>query len=340
MNELILRAASLEDSEAVFTWRNDPISRSFFIESSAIDRQEHEIWYRQSLESPDRHLFIGEVANHRVGVVRYDATGLSDSLKASINLDPNWRHRGYGQQFLEDSRPLLARNLDFKRLKLEAEIKPGNVASIKCFERAGYVNQKTTTSDGLLRLECSWPNFDAVICLSNAFDSYLKLNEESRERLDLAAQIFKAYEARKLVTLGWAYHAGTPVSLAQAMASYAQTHHQIAQQDIHIEARPKDTVGEAIYLATDCLPRYHWKYIAIVTGDWHLPRARHVFAHIFGSHCQISWFTIASADSYHRVEHSNRSQELFDAMVKNIPAGDVENLYSVIRKEHPLYRTT
>ena len=340
MNEFSLREASLEDSEAVFIWRNDPISRSFFIESSVIDRQDHEIWYQKSLESPHKHLFIGEVAKQSVGIVRYDATDLNGTLKASINLDPSWRHQGYGQKLLEDSRPLLAKNLNFIRLRLQAEIKPSNVASIKCFERAGYVNEKAITKEGMLRLECRWPNFDAVICLSNAFDSDLKLNEESTQRLDLSAQIFKAYGASKFVTLGWAYHAGTPVSLARAMAGYAQTHHKIAEQDIHVEERPKDTVGEAIYLAADCLPRYNWKSIAIVTGDWHLPRAKHVFAHIFGSHCQMSWFTIASADCYHRLEHFNRSQDLFDVMVKNIPAGDVENLLFVIRKKHPLYKQT
>lgn len=338
MADLVLRPALPEDSEAILIWRNDPVSRSFFKDSNIISRQDHETWYHKSLECVDRFLFIGEIAGDRVGIVRYEPTGIEGEFEVSINLNPEWRNRALGKSLLEESRPILAKNLGFEQLKLRAEIKPGNTASMKTFERAGYIRDQAPSINGLTIFTCSWPDFDAVICLSNAFDADLQLNRELLQRLDLSAQLFKAYGATKLVTLGWAYHTETSVSLAHATADHAQIHHDIAANDIHIEDRPKDTVGEAIYLAIDCLPRYHWKSVAVVTSDWHMPRAKHVFSYIFGNHCQLSWFTIKGAASFQKAEHLNRSRHVFDAMVENIPAGHVDALFAAIKQQHPLYQ--
>ena len=338
MHDLSIRSALPDDSDDILIWKNDPDSRFFAIDGRIVERHVHEAWYRRSLASKDKFLFIGEIAGEKIGVVRYDRMNAETTFKVSINLNPKWRSRGLGKKLLEDSRPLIAKNLDFKRLKLLAEIKNDNVASVKSFESAGYSEQNTSTKDDLKEYCCYWPNFDAVVCLSNAFDADLRLNGESRQRLDLAAQLFKVYDAKKFVTLGWAYHADTPISLARAMADYVKTQHHIAESDIYIDERPKDTVGEAIYLAMDGLSRHAWKSISIVTGNWHLPRARHVFSYIFGDLCATTWFTIESADCFREAEALNRSRNLFDDMVGHIPAGDIDRLYEVIMQQHPLYK--
>ncbi len=337
MTDLLVRSALLEDSEAILSWRNDQVSRSFSIDSGIISREEHELWYRKCMELSDSYLIIGHVAGERVGVVRYDPLKTEGEFEVSINLNPDWRNRGLGTRLLEDSLPVVAKGLDYKRLKLLAKIKLGNNASVRTFERAGYTRRDLLSEEGLGIFTCSWPEFDAVICLSNAFNEDLQLSREYMRRLDLSSQLFRLYGTEKLVTLGWAYHVNSPVSLAQAAADYLRNQHKIAANDIHTDDRPKDTVGEAMYIAQDCLTLYQWRSVALVTSDWHLPRAKHIFAHIFGARCKLFWFTTDGDESLKEVEKLNRSRRLFDTMVANISPGNIDALCAVIKQQHPLY---
>jgi RimJ/RimL family protein N-acetyltransferase len=93
----------------------------------------HAAWLDLVLSDPDRVLVIGEETDGvAIGMVRFD---LSDSdAEVSINLALAARGRSL-------SAPLLVaaeRWVDGRVNVLRARIKPGNIASTRAFERAGY----------------------------------------------------------------------------------------------------------------------------------------------------------------------------------------------------------
>ena len=67
-----LRAATLEDADALFEWRNDERVRSGARRTDPIARPDHEAWLRSVLSDENRILLIGEKRGVPVGVVRVD----------------------------------------------------------------------------------------------------------------------------------------------------------------------------------------------------------------------------------------------------------------------------
>ncbi|MCC4241928.1 GNAT family N-acetyltransferase [Thalassospira povalilytica] len=340
VTEITLRRAALSDSDDIRSWRNDPVSRSFFRDNSIVDQKSHNAWYLARLSDSDTHMYIAELEKHPVGIVRYEKCEENEGFEVSINLNPDMRGRGFGKVLLRDSLPLLAQSLDYKRLHLYADIMPSNIASIKSFEHAGYQLRNDKESQDSASFECRWPNFDAVVCLANDFRGDGELNDESKLRLDTAVRILKSYNVKRLVTTGWCGETGSSVSLAKAMASRAKDVWSIAENSVYQEDRAKDTVGEAIYLAKYAMPCFGWKRIAIVTGDWHTSRARHVFERVFGKTCKLDWFSVPSDAAYWEAEEKNSSRLKFDQMTDGIVSGDIDNFYKTLVSCHPLYLKT
>jgi len=132
---LSLRPATSKDSEDIWQWRNDPTVRAASKEPAVISRDAHDTWFARVLADADRHLLIAEDADGAVGVLRFDIQ--DDAALVSIYLTPAGRGRGLaeailkaGEGWLRSNRPELGR--------IEAEILPGNAASVAAFEAADY----------------------------------------------------------------------------------------------------------------------------------------------------------------------------------------------------------
>jgi len=133
---MILRPAREKDSWLLWTWRNDPVTRVMFGAPDEVPWEEHHEWYGRSLANANRWILIGEEANHPVGVLRFDRIG-NDVAKVSVTVTPENRGRGIGREILALGSDYAAHRLGFVRL--EANIKAENVASLALFEGAGFV---------------------------------------------------------------------------------------------------------------------------------------------------------------------------------------------------------
>jgi RimJ/RimL family protein N-acetyltransferase len=136
---ITLRRATLADSESVFLWRNHPDTRQFIFQPEPIAWDVHEQWFRNSLHNPNRYLFIGERDGVPVGVLRYDVDPESDPLRCVVSIYrvPGTDNPGIGTALLTaGTHWLQAHAPQVKRI--EAAILPGNIASVKAFEKAGY----------------------------------------------------------------------------------------------------------------------------------------------------------------------------------------------------------
>jgi RimJ/RimL family protein N-acetyltransferase len=128
VDEILLRPARMEDSEILLAWRNDPAVRQASRDRSEIELQAHRIWLRESLENPDREIYIAERDGVPVGTVRSDFDGEIHEL--SWTVAPEVREQGIGKTMVA----LLAVEIVGP---IRAEVRIGNVASVRIAEHVG-----------------------------------------------------------------------------------------------------------------------------------------------------------------------------------------------------------
>jgi UDP-2,4-diacetamido-2,4,6-trideoxy-beta-L-altropyranose hydrolase len=130
-----LRAATLEDCQRVYDWRNDPQTRSVSHNAQPIPYGTHAQWFSQALDNPSRILLIGLAEGQAVGVLRYDL-GERKAI-VSINLAPERRGQGLGAPLLRQGSLWMQEHQPGVR-EIHAEILAGNDASQAIFVDAGY----------------------------------------------------------------------------------------------------------------------------------------------------------------------------------------------------------
>lgn len=121
----------MDDALAVLEWKNDPASLAASKNPAPVKVTDHLAWFARSIDNPDRDIFIATEGDRRIGMVRFDK--LSDAWLVSINLDPSERGKGDGDKVLTKAMAQVWGR------RLRAEIKVDNPASIRVFERCGFV---------------------------------------------------------------------------------------------------------------------------------------------------------------------------------------------------------
>jgi len=123
-----LRSATIQDTDLLLEWRNDPQTRKVSHHTAEVQRDEHISWLTKTLNNANRRLFVAEENGVPVGTVRAD---LSDGVyELSWTVAPNARGRGVGKRMVA----LLASQISGP---IRAEVKAGNASSIRIAEYAG-----------------------------------------------------------------------------------------------------------------------------------------------------------------------------------------------------------
>jgi RimJ/RimL family protein N-acetyltransferase len=130
-----LKKAGLEHNWILLYWRNSVEARENSHSMEFIGKDEHEAWLHATLRDHNKQLFIAIEDGVMVGAVRADFDPATESFTLSWMTAPAERGKGYGKAMVK---------LLVARLKgtLHAEIKKGNVASIKIAEYVGMKMDK------------------------------------------------------------------------------------------------------------------------------------------------------------------------------------------------------
>ena len=131
-----LRAATVSDSDSLFSWRNDPSVRAASRIPDVIDMNTHQNWVASVVSSADRILLIGDRGGAPVGVVRFDLRG--NEAEISIYLVPGPHPPGEGRSLLHCAEKWLAANQP-AIARIRARVLAGNERSARLFLGAGYV---------------------------------------------------------------------------------------------------------------------------------------------------------------------------------------------------------
>jgi RimJ/RimL family protein N-acetyltransferase len=149
---MILRLARVDDARLIWMWRNDSVTQAMFRTSDEVSWEEHRDWYGRSLANAGRWMLVGEDAGHPLGILRLDRKGRG-SAEVNINVSPDNRGRGVGRDILALGVDYAAGRLGLVRL--EANIKPENAASVALFKRAGFMH--AGSENGLEKYVLSLP---------------------------------------------------------------------------------------------------------------------------------------------------------------------------------------
>lgn len=128
-----LRRATHDDADLILEWQTDPATRKFSRNPEVPDRSSHLVWLDKKLADLTCLMNIILYGDEPAGVLRLDRKPeASPTFEISIFTAPNLHRRGIGIAALRLARRLV---LDANLL---ANILPGNAASKKLFEDAGF----------------------------------------------------------------------------------------------------------------------------------------------------------------------------------------------------------
>jgi UDP-2,4-diacetamido-2,4,6-trideoxy-beta-L-altropyranose hydrolase len=130
-----LHRAVANDCRQVWLWRNDEATRAASFDTAPISFETHQPWFHESLQRPDRHMYIVLADGHEAGVVRLDVADAIGTV--SIYLSPAWRGRGIGPSALAALESIAFGPLGLRRI--EARVKADNGASLAAFQKAGFI---------------------------------------------------------------------------------------------------------------------------------------------------------------------------------------------------------
>jgi UDP-2,4-diacetamido-2,4,6-trideoxy-beta-L-altropyranose hydrolase len=140
VENIVLRKATLEDIERVFNWRNNELVRRYSFNKQVIDWEEHVSWFTNSLKDPARIMLIAELPHKPLGVFRLEVRG--STAEISLYLNPYFIAKGYGNSFLGAAVLWVQKHLPVIS-KLEAQVLPDNIASMRIFEKQGFSKRAT-----------------------------------------------------------------------------------------------------------------------------------------------------------------------------------------------------
>ena len=140
MNHREIRVENAKDkySELIWSWRNDQKTREMSKNKELISWEDHSIWFRDSLKSPNKIIFIGFYNQNPVGIVSFNAIkGTTDQYIISINVSPQERGKGIGKALLSKSIRKLKTDFPLSN-KLFAHVRKENSVSNILFKKIGF----------------------------------------------------------------------------------------------------------------------------------------------------------------------------------------------------------
>lgn len=130
-----LRAATMNDSADLLTWRNDPVTMACFRSTAVVAKEDHDRWMKFNVQQgyPEHIVLIAESDGGSVGVVRFDAMK-SDvmTFETSVTLAPAARGKGLSRNILNTACAVMP------EYALTTEVRVWNEVSQKMFEGCGF----------------------------------------------------------------------------------------------------------------------------------------------------------------------------------------------------------
>jgi UDP-2,4-diacetamido-2,4,6-trideoxy-beta-L-altropyranose hydrolase len=142
------RKAAAADLQRTFEWSNDEAVRRASFQSEPIPLWAHEKWFTQILANPNASLWIAEDSEGRaIGQVRFEMKQTETFI--SISLDKAHRGNSQGTLLIWAACRKYFREGAAGVSRIVAQIKVENGASLKAFQKAGFVAKEQREINGV-----------------------------------------------------------------------------------------------------------------------------------------------------------------------------------------------
>lgn len=144
---LKIRSATDEDCRLLWEWVNDPEVRALAFESNPITWEAHIAWFRRKRFGENSYMYVVmDQDDCPIGQVRFDVQA-DGRAETDISIAREQCGRGYGVEALRIACAHLFRTAPVRWIV--AHMKPDNAASIRAFEKAGFVHQGRESTKGV-----------------------------------------------------------------------------------------------------------------------------------------------------------------------------------------------
>ena len=135
--KVFFRPATEEDCRDLWLWRNNSEVRKWNLSREMISHDKHREWFQSKLRDKRVNIYVLENKNgNKIGQVRFEI--IKNLAHININLNPKYIGQGFGKRIIRQATGLFFRK-KHGIVEVIAEVLKENVASIKAFEKAGYI---------------------------------------------------------------------------------------------------------------------------------------------------------------------------------------------------------
>ncbi len=144
---MIIRRATIEDSQFLFLLRNEKSVRESAFNTEPITVETHNKWFAKKVNSDLAIILIGEVeGGEKIGQVRFDIDPSNNSAEIDIAVVVRHRGKGFGPDLLKQGCIYVWQT--HRVSKFIAYVKKINQNSIQIFIKAGFKSTAFTKQEG------------------------------------------------------------------------------------------------------------------------------------------------------------------------------------------------
>lgn len=173
--------------------------------------------------------------------------------------------------------------------------------------------------------------FDVILILSGGIDQNGKLPSRVINRLQEGLKLHTKHPSTPILLSGKYVHScknPPPITEAKAMKNYLLK--QGCKANLILEEKAQDTIGNA-YFSKPVLIQNNWDNLAIITSDFHIPRAKYTFEKILGPSYKLTFFK-AKAEI-------DPNEEVVFTLIKNwLDSITHTQIEGFIQTKHPVYK--
>jgi len=175
----------------------------------------------------------------------------------------------------------------------------------------------------------------AIVILSHLMDHTGTLGDESKERVNLAMEIFhKKNNVELILTIGWAYRKDIDLPVGLSVRKYLLSK-GIKDHLIKTDINSRDTVGDAIFSKINLVDTYNINKLFVVTSDYHVLRTQQIFESILPIDIEV-----IGCDTLHLSNSNSSEADSLAAFRKTFEYTNFQSndcLLETLRNNHPFY---
>jgi vancomycin permeability regulator SanA len=184
--------------------------------------------------------------------------------------------------------------------------------------------------------------YDTCIVLSHAVNADKSPSRQTRERVDRAVELYNSEITGTLIMSGGYAHKkeGIFIAHSDAMKKYACSCQNVPEENIFVEKKSLETVGQAIFSKSDFVVPKDFQNLIVVSHDYHINRVSRIFEFVFGNDYNIRCEAVDNGKDDPQVRTKEQEQKSLDIFLRTfdgIAPGDDKAILERLFDKHLSY---